>query len=109
MTVHVNDRALLSRLIRVAETIIARPHTAFAFVPDLVEIEGDLVASIRCPDARSRMGKAEVILLAALSHLATARVSQVEAYRFAFLAQHALPMVRDHLFALVVSEQTRVA
>lgn len=109
MSVHVNDSALLSRMIRVAEAIIARPQTAFAFVPDLVEIEGDLVAAIRCPAVGSKIGKAETILHAALAHLATARLSQVEVYRFAFLAQHALPMVRDHLFALVVSQQSRVA
>lgn len=107
MSVHLPDHTLLLRLIRLAEAIVSRPQSAFGLLIELSEIEDDLVAAMRCPSPPALIGPAEGILYGALRHIASAHLSQVDAYRFALIAQHALPMVRDHLFAIVTAKARR--
>lgn len=99
MSVHLSDAALLKRLIVLHGAIVIAPHRAFDRLADLIEIEGDILAAIRCPSHVSCVGVAEGILFSALKHIAGASLSQVEVYRYSLIAQHALPMVHDHLYA----------
>jgi hypothetical protein len=111
MSAHLSDRALLAELIRLGETILSHP---FGLVPgnafDLNSIAGDLVAAMRCPAYASRVGAAEGILFTSLQTITTGgAASQAELARYAFMAQQALAIARDHYFALVRSDAVRRA
>ena len=105
MTAHLADRSLLSQLIRLAEVILAAPlMSSPARVFDLDVLSGDLLAALRCPGRASHVGAAEGILFSALQQVAKGgAISTGELYRYAFIAQQVLPMVRDHYFAAVVT------
>jgi hypothetical protein len=105
MTAHLADRSLLSQLIRLAEMILAAPLTSSpARMFDLDVLSGDLLAALRCPGGASHVGAAEGILSSALQQVAKGgAISTGELYRYAFIAQQVLPMVRDHYFDAVVT------
>lgn len=105
MTVHANDRALLARLIKAAEGALAAPLMSATYgIADLGVLAGDLDAALRCPSPRSPIGTAETILFAALSKISIGgAITTGELYRFCTIAQHALPMVRDHYFETVAA------
>lgn len=103
MSAHLSDRQLLAELVSLGESILAAPFGARPFpVFDLNAMAGDVVAAMRCPGNRARIGAAEGILFTALQAIATGgAATAAELARMAFIAQQALATTRDHYFAVV--------
>lgn len=111
MTAHLSDRALLAQLIRAAEAILSAPLVPSpGRLADLGELRGDLGAALRCPAPGARIGAAEGILFSCLQEISKGgAISTGALYRFAFVAQQVLPMVRDHYFAVVAAAAREAA
>ena len=101
-----SDRALLAALITIAESVLSpRPFVWPTESLDLAALAADLVTAIRRPCGASRLGDGEAILFTALQKITSGgSPSQADLSRFAFIAQQALAIVRDHYFAIVKAE-----
>jgi hypothetical protein len=104
MSVHLDDITLLRRLIALVRVMTSRPHAAADYLGAVCEIEGDVVAAIRCPSPGRHVGAVEAILVASLKHLAGGHITTIaEALIVAHVAQRLLHIVGEHLSAAVLA------
>jgi hypothetical protein len=99
MSVHLSDRAVLARLIRLCSTIINAPHAAADHLPDLIEVEADLAVATRCPASPSFIGYAELVVITCLMALATKRLDGADAYRCTYTVQLFVEKIGENYLA----------